>query len=391
MKKLLVVFAIICATAISAQQKQITVVLKNESTKEAIPGATVSVKNFNQGAITNDDGLFRLTLESPSEIQVTHLTYKPLTLSSQELKEGENIIFMQENDVTMEEIVISNTPVYQLLSSLIENSTKRLSMPIHLNTYCREFVKNHDKYTRFTDGLVDLHIQGKPKKIDVDAIALQNRSYGLNEEDETSDLLIGFNVDKIIEKTYEFGILKNFCSAKSEKQYDFEIKSNPSNENIYIIHITPKAEVEEMLYQLKVAYDVNKKLILSVESKIAESHLKYSAEVNLLLARALIRKNDFKAVFKFENNNYFLANTLTDIHFKLWNRRKINYDMEAKNAMVITNYKAEDFRYDKKQIMKKGSLVKKETNIKTKYWEFDSGLSPTSEEEHIIKKLEASL
>ena len=387
MKKILVLFVFVFASVISAQEKNITVVLKNESSKEPISGASVSVKNSNKGAVSNDEGTFRLSLTSSSEIEISHLTYKPLVVSSKELKEGENVIFMKENDVTMEEIIISKIPVYELLSGLIENSANKLSMPIHLNTYCREFIKNHGKHTRFTDGLVDLHIKGKPKKIDVDAIALQNRSYGLNEEDEASEMLIGFDLDRIIEKTYEFGILKNYSSKKSEKKYNFEIKSNPSNENIQIIHITPKSDVEEMLYHVKVAYDINKKVILSVESKIAESHLKYSNEVNLLIARALIKKSDFKANFKFENDKYFLANTLTNIHFKLWNKRNIDYDMEAKNAMVITNYNNEDFSYNKSEVMKKGSLVKKETNIKTKYWEFDSGLTPTSEEEDIITSL----
>lgn len=391
MKKLVLLLVVLVGANVCAQVKNITVILKNETTKEAIAAASISVKNTNQGALSNEEGMFRLALSVPTEIQISHLTYKPVLLSSSDLKEGENVVFMSENDVAMEEIIISKVPVYQLLASLVENSAKELSMPIHLNTYCREFIKNHGKHTRFTDGLVDLHIKGKPKKIDVDAIALQNRSYGLNDEDEASDMLIGFNLDRIIEKTYEFGVLKKFCSAKSLKEYDFEIKSNPSNEHIYIIHITPKPDVEELLYQIKVAYDLNRKLILSVESKIADSHLKYSQEINLLIARALIKKDDFKAVFKFENNKYFLANTLTDIHFRLWNKRRINYDMEAKNAMVITNYSDEKFNYSKSDIMKKGSLVKKETNIKTKYWEFDSGLTPTAEEERVIKSLETTL
>lgn len=387
----LLIFSLFVANNFSAQEKNIVVILKDAVTKESISGASVSVKNSNQGAISNEEGIFKLSVSSPSNIQVSHIAYKTIVIPSNDLKQGETTVFMDLNDVTMEEIVISKIPIYEVLGALIDNSRQHLSNPVHLNTYCREFVKNHGKYTRFTDGLVDLHIKGKPKNIDVDAVAIQNRSYGLNEEDKASEMLIGFNLDDVIEKTYEFGVLKKFCSKSNLERYDYEIKSNPANENIYIIQITPKKEVEELLYTTKVAYDFTKKLILSVEQKTADTHLEYSKEINLLFARAKIKKSHFKADFKFENNKYVLSNTLVDLHFKLWNKRKIDFDTEVKNALIVTKFQNETFAYDKKDVIKKGRLVKRANNIKTNYWEFDSGLTPTNEEQAVIDNLKTKL
>ncbi|HSD14216.1 MAG TPA: carboxypeptidase-like regulatory domain-containing protein [Flavobacterium sp.] len=388
-EKLLLLIFFVCTVVSFAQEKKITVVLKNEKNQEVIPGATVSVVHSNQGAVSNEDGTFRLTLQATSEIVITHLTFKTIVLSSDNLKLDENVVFMQENDIQMEEMIISKIPIYQVLSVLVDNSAKRLSMPIHLNTYCREFIKNQGKYSRFTDGLVDLHIKGKAKKVDIDAIAIQNRSYGLNEDDPTSEQLIGFNLDKIIENTYEFRALKKLCNKKSEKDYDFEIKSNPSDENIYIINITPKKEVEKLLYNFKVAYNRTENLILSVEYKIADSHIQYSKEMNLLILKFLIKKENFKANFKLEKDRYFLANTFSDVCFKAWNKRSMNYDLEASNALVVKGHSDENFSYDKKDIMNKPVLARNENNIKSKYWEFDSGLTPTTDEEKIIEKLAA--
>ncbi|ESU25313.1 hypothetical protein FLJC2902T_31210 [Flavobacterium limnosediminis JC2902] len=384
-KYLLMLMAFVCTVTSFGQEKNITVILKNETTKEVIPGASVSVVNSNQGAVSNDEGIFRLSINQPSQIIITHLTYKAISLSSNDLKQGDNILLMQENETNLEEIIISKTPIYQVLAALVENSAKRLSMPIHLNTYCREFVKNQGKYSRFTDGLVDLHIKGKAKKVNIDAIAIQNRSYGLN-EDEASEQLIGFNLDKIVEKTYEFSDLKKLCNKKSEKDYDFEIKSNPSDDNIYIIHITPKKEAEKLLYNFKVAYNRSQKLILSVDYKIADSHLQYSKEMNFLIMRFMLKRHKFKANFKFEKDRYFLANTFADVHFKAWNKKK-NFDLEASNALVVKGHKDENFSYDENEVMDSPVLARNENNIKTKYWEFDSGLTPTSEEEKIIEKL----
>ncbi|ESU21205.1 hypothetical protein FEDK69T_25720 [Flavobacterium enshiense DK69] len=370
-----------------SQEKKITVILKNEITKEVVSGASVSVVNSNQGAVSNEEGVFRLSIDAPSEIVITHLTYKTKVIPSSDLKQAETIVFLEENDTKLEEMIISKTPIYQVLSALVENSAKRLTMPIHLSTYCREFVKNYGNYSRFSDGLVDLHIKGKAKKVDIDAVALQNRSYGLNEKDPASEHLIGFKLDRIIEKTYEFSVLKTFCTKKSQKDYDFEIKSNPSDDNVYFIYITPKKEAEKLLYEAKVAYNRSQKLILSVDMKIADSHLQYSKEMNFILMRALFKKDDFKATFKFENDKYFLANTFADVHFKAWNKRGMDYDLEAKNAFVVKNYADENFSYDKEEIMDNSVLARNKNNIKSQYWEFDSGLTLTIEEEKIVEKL----
>ena len=392
MKRCFLLFTALFITGIvTSQEKNITVILKNAITKDVIPGASISVKDKGIGAVSNDDGVFKLSAPVSSEIQISHLTFKPLVIAVKDLKEGDNTVFMEVNDFTMEEVIVSKTPIYEVLAALIDNSRQQLSNPIHLNTYCREFIKNHGKYTRFTDGLVDLHIKGKPKNIDVDAVAIQNRSYGLNEEEEASKMLVGFSLEDIIEKTYEFGVLKKFTKKSSLENYDFEIKSNPANENMYIIHITPKKEVQELLFNVKVAYDITKKVILSVELKTADSHLQYAKEINILIARALIKKSHFRAEFKFENNKYVLASTLADLHFKLWNKRKINYDMEAKNALIVTKFQNETFAYNKKDVIKKGRLFKQTNNIKTNYWEFDSGLTPTHEEQAVIDNLKTKL
>lgn len=387
----LLLAALFFSGVILSQEKNITVTLRNKLTQEVISGASVSVKDKGIGAVSNDDGIFKLSIPATSEIQISHLTFKTLTIAVKDLKEGDNVLFMDVNDFTMEEVIVTTTPVYEILAGLIDNSRQQLSNPIHLNTYCREFIKNHGKYTRFTDGLVDLHIKGKPKNIDVDAVAVQNRSYGLTEEEEAAKMLVGFSLEDIIEKTYEFGVLKKFTKKSSLEKYDFEIKSNPANENMYIIHITPKKEVEELLFNVKVAYDSHKKIILSVEQKTADTHIQYSKEINILIARALIKNSHFKAEFKFENNKYVLSSTLADIHFKLWNKRKINYDMEAKNALIVSKFQNETFAYNKKDVIKKGRLFKQTNNIKTHYWEFDSGLTPTHDEQAVIDKLKSKL
>lgn len=65
--------------------------------------------------------------------------------------------------------------------------------------------------------------------------------------------------------------------------------------------------------------------------------------------------------------------------------------MEAKNALIVTKFQNETFAYNKNDVIKKGRLFKQTNNIKTNYWEFDSGLTPTNEEQAVIDNLKNKL
>nr|MBP8066373.1 hypothetical protein [Flavobacterium sp.] len=63
MKRCFLLFTAIFITGIvTSQEKNITVILKNAITKDVIPGASVSVKDKGIGAVSNEDGLFKLSI-----------------------------------------------------------------------------------------------------------------------------------------------------------------------------------------------------------------------------------------------------------------------------------------------------------------------------------------
>ena len=90
----------------------------------------------------------------------------------------------------LEEVVVSKVPIDQLLNTLVTTSMARFNKPIILNSYYREFVKINNKYSKFSDGLLDYHISGTTKKNKSQLIVKQSRTAQLisNEELESEDI-----------------------------------------------------------------------------------------------------------------------------------------------------------------------------------------------------------
>jgi hypothetical protein len=156
-------------------------------------------------------------LEKPSKIEISHTTYKTLTINSSSLKLKENIIYLESNNKTLEEIIVTKKHPQEILKNLVENSSQKLTVPINLKIYVREFFKSNDKYTSFNDGLLNFYIQGKPGSIKSDILVEQNRFYGLI-NDAVHESTLGYNLNDIIANYYEFKYFKKVVEAYIKKK-----------------------------------------------------------------------------------------------------------------------------------------------------------------------------
>lgn len=264
---------------------------------------------------------------------------------------------------------------------MVYRSRERITIPANLKVYLREFYKRNDTYVFFNDGLLNFQIYGDYKKISTDILIEQNRAVGLLDED-IDDGVLGYNLNNIIENYYQFKYLDELLTKKALKQYDFQVKTYPQNENFLIIRALPMDEAKGVLSDFYIVYDTKQKIIMEVSAAIKNKRLqKIQEEEN-----SKIHKLEFKNVFKNESGFYHLANSKEVIGFyKKYKgeKRKI----EVKNNMVVTNFDKQMFQYDKENIFTDKSLINKKSSVFTEYWEFDSGLKPTDREKEIIQSL----
>lgn len=390
MYKLLTVFLFFVSFNVFSQNIEIVVALKDYETNLPVEDASVTVLNTKQGLVSNKDGIFKISLEKPSKIQISHASYKTITVNSTSLKLKENIIYMDRNNKTLEEVIITTKHPQEILKKLVQNSSDKLTVPVNLKIYVREFFKINDKYKSFNDGLLNFYIQGRPTNVKTDILVEQNRFYGLV-DDVVDENTLGYNLNDIMGNYYEFKYLNKVVEAYSKKKYEYEIKTFPGNDDYYIMNIRPLVEIDEYLPDFFVVYDYKKNVIIEINSSVLTERYEFKGVTDFLVIKGKVFNSVFNATYKYDGQNYYLAYSKEEIGFKTTNKKKEEERIEVKNYLVTTNFSTKPVPYEKGDVYKEKSLFNKRNTILTNYWEFDSGLTPTDEEKQIIESLATKL
>jgi len=369
-------------------QQNFVLFLKEANTKQPIQSATITVKNSGFGTVSNDEGAFQIAASNNAEIVISHLEFKTLTINLDQVNTKSNTIFLEPNTLELEDIIVTKEPVNELLYKVVETSKDRFNKPIVLNTYYREFVKVNDKYTRFTDGLIDYHLSGTK----ADLIVNQSRAAKLiSDDDETMDLASGLDIRNATMKQYNFyTIQKIIFDSKNYEDYDFELKSKieKSGNEVYIITFQPKKDLKKYLYKGTVAFDPNTYLISDVEITSDQANIEYTKVINVLIVKAAVLDMKVKSSYKMSNGNYLLAFSSRRQKIKIWNKKKYDETLEYKSDLVVTDFQKDDFTYNKKEVYKDNSLYERGNKYTDKFWLKNNSMVLTDDEAEVIKKLE---
>ena len=106
---LIILFALLSYMASS--QIHITLVIKNEKTKEAVQFCNVGIEGSGLGGITNEDGV--ITMEVPSSystdsISISHIGYEPKNISIPDIGDSKKVVYLKECAYVLPEVEISS-------------------------------------------------------------------------------------------------------------------------------------------------------------------------------------------------------------------------------------------------------------------------------------------
>ena len=366
-----------------SQNLDFTIIVKDFDNDMPIEEVTITALRTRQGFLTNKDGKVIVSLAKASDLELRHSSYKTVILKGTTLNKNENIVYLEANTQQLEEYIITKDHPQEILKRLVDNSRNKMTIPVNLKVYLREFYKRDNQIVFFNDGLINFQILGSIKSIKTDILVEQNRAVGLLEDDIDTKIL-GYDLNNIIENYYQFKYLEDVLDSRAKKTYDFFIKSYPLNEDYLVIKISPLPDSIGILSDFLIVYDSNKKIILEVSSYVAPDRLKTYKES--MFASRKVYKLEFKNTFRQEGSFYYLANSKEVIGFE---KRYKNKDrrIEVKNHMVITDFDKKIFEYNDKNIFKEKSLINKKTSFFTNYWDVESGFIATAEEKAIIEAL----
>ena len=243
-----------------SQSLEFTVIVKDFDTDMPIEEVTITALRTRQGFLTNKDGKAIVSLTNVSDLELRHSSYKTIILKITTLNKNENVVYMEANTQQLEEYIITKDHPQEILKRLVDNSRSKMTIPVNLKVYLREFYKRDNQIVFFNDGLINFQILGSVKSIKTDILVEQNRAVGVLDGDIDANIL-GYDLNNIIENYYQFKYLEEVLDSRAKKMYDFSVKTYPSNDDYLVIKIVPLPESKGILSDFIVVYDSNKKLL----------------------------------------------------------------------------------------------------------------------------------
>lgn len=385
MKRILVWFPLILCFTVFSQTNEKKVILLDVDTNEPIGEAVILVLKTKQVLMTNEEGSATFELKGGSNLKVTHSSYLPIIIKWASLTQPENIFYLKSKLNTLDDIVITSRDPHEIIKDLVANSIKTLTVPARLKVYAREFFKLNGNYTYFNDGLINFQLYKEQKKVKSILLLEQNRSFGLIDEDISSDLL-GYNLNSMMEKYYVFSVLRPLLDEKTSKKYNFVVKVNSMNQEYNDIIATPipVEKTTDVLDDFKIVYDLKKKLIVEITA-VTSAETLASIEENTEKGTKNLIRSVFKTNYRIDLGSYYLVSSNEEINYSVNAGNEIK-NIEILNNLITTNFNIQNFTYSDSQVFKDKTLFNAKNSILTDYWNF-SGLTPTAKELEIINKI----
>lgn len=390
MKKISIICLLIIVNFSFSQSRTITGIIKDATTSLPVESVSIGVSNSNLGTISNEEGKFRITLpEKNNVLQFSHLYYK---LESYNIKENETDIevFIDPKSFVLEEVVINHKPGKDLLIDAVSASKDRLEKSIILNTYYREFVNVDNKFTSFSDGLIDFYVKRKSGTSDLHV--KQSRVFDLKDENasEREKAIQSININDVREAVnYAYNFKGLSYILKSDYYYfGVETKTEADGNSIEIITIEPKEGVEEeMIYTGTVVYDAKTKLILDIDIRFSPEHKKYNTIHSIIIAK--IKFNDYvrKSKFKIDGDKYVMIYNQIKVNAYVKFGKLINNTFESTYDMTTLDYKEGEFKLDKAKKYRETSLFKNGNKYTEEFWKKQNVILLSEKEERIINSL----
>ncbi len=384
MKNILIAFFLIISSLVSSQNVEKTITVIDAETNLPIEDVTIFILKTKQSLISNVVGKVNFKLAGSSNIQVTHSAYVTVTVRSSALLKTDNIIYLKSNVTNLDEIIITKQHPQKILKALVENSIKKLTVPARLKVYTREFFKLNGNYAYYNDGLMNFQVFGKEKKFKSNILVEQNRSFGLVNEEISSDVL-GYNLNDIMQNYYNFKYLNPLLDSKSRKDFDFVLKAYTKNKNYNIMLVSPLENTKGLQDDYTIIYDYKKKIIIEVSTIVSPSTIARIKDKKSIGSKN-IYKSIFKTIYRFDDDIYYLVSSKEEIGFERVDKNAMT-DIEVRNYFITTNFSNQNYAYKESEVFKDKTLYNKKNVILTNYWDV-SGITPTDEEQEIILKIE---
>lgn len=379
-----ILFFLVTSVTYSQTTFEFRGIIKDSETNETIPFVNITFDNDEAsiGAISNENGEFIIP-QTVEKINFKHLGYETVSFLVKELKDE---IKLKPKSFILDEVLVSNISAKDYLKSIIKSAEIKTNKNTKFESYCREIVKVNNKFTKYSDALIDYYITKDNGKSGL--VLTQHRAFKqITEEEEQENPLegmdSGYDVRDFVKNAYKFDRIKRILKSDN---YEFErrIKRDESGFEFEIINVKPKPEIEEMLLEGYVIIDSKTKDVLEYKFYVADSHKKYSKFKNLLILKARLNDQMVWSKFKIVNGEYILIYNKNNADITLKMGKKIDEDFEFTTDIFVYNYKKNVSI--PKELYKEKNIFKAGTKYTEQFWKKYNTTPLKEDEQNFVDK-----
>ncbi|MBN1251228.1 MAG: carboxypeptidase-like regulatory domain-containing protein [Bacteroidales bacterium] len=371
----------------------------DKNTNEPLQYASVSLQGYSIGTITNEQGEFILKIDKQlinNNICVSFLGYNNTCKKINEISNINSTIYLEENYISIQEIIIRHTEPKMLIKSAVDNIAKNYcTKPVYYTSFYREFVKRKNDFmflseavfkvykTSYTNSQSDQIKLLKSRKLNnisnLDTISLKLKS-GLK-----SSLLLDIVKNKMefIDEQYF-----NFYNYRMQDIVTFDDKT------AYEIEFKAKEKLNQSLYNGNLYISVKDLAIIGAVFSISPKMLK---ETN---SRFIVKKDKglktkilnakYRVTYKKFDNKYYLNHVLANLKIKVKKRNSLfSINFETSFEMATMNFDTISVvKFKRNEISKLNTVfIDDITSYDKNFWENYNYIKPDEPLQEAIEKI----
>lgn len=372
----------------------------NKKNKKALAYASVGLRGKAIGTISNVDGEFLLNIQAKyfnDTLVVSFIGFKNAEIPLSQLTSHELKIELNEDYISLQEVVIRNTDPLALIKAAINKFEQNYpNHPSLLTAFYRESVSKNKHYMIYLESILDIYKSSyqSSNRLDMAKVFQSRKIYDSSRLDTISLRLRGG-----VEACMQLDIVKNqidFLNPESLGFYYFRMNdiSSYNNHPVYIIHFQPKAKQDYPLMQGTLYIDTRSLAIIKAEfsyplTRVGETRNQFIAQKS---PKTKVRplKIEYAVSYKNINGKYYLNHTKGNLKFRVKHKRKFfaktfetNFEM-AVTQMDTNNI--ERFKY-RERLRPNTVMSKSRLPYDADFWGSQNYIEPEESIQQALKRI----
>ncbi len=377
--------------------------IKDSKSGKPIPYVSIGIINTTLGVIANENGEFNIKVPkeySDSSLYIAHIGYNNYSAYVKNLIHRDNQIELDEDIISIQEVIIRNNDPYLLIQYAIKNKKKNYSQKtLILDAFYREAVLKRNSLLTLSEAVIEILKTPYKSTLATDKIRIDKSRKIINSE----------QIDTVIIKLKDglysglrLDIMKNpidFIDNMNMQYYNYQTVDIVSynNKAAHVIEFQQKDNVTSSLYKGRLFIETESYALIGAEFEMNFKKENKSSDFVVKKHRKFIVKPvsaKYIVRYRQKNDQYILSHVRADLVIKVRKKRDLfSSKYQTFFETVIFNADGDNIEaFNKKEILKRNLIfIDNNFSYDASFWEDKNFILPEKSIEEALKEIKVKL